>query len=69
MEILNNELIYLNLRNHTWIQGDLLNKIGYFAINIEDLNLSGLYICNDILIEIAVSCGRFIFIFFSFLLK
>ncbi|EGR27769.1 hypothetical protein IMG5_189420 [Ichthyophthirius multifiliis] len=58
MEILNSQLLYLNLQNHTWIQNDLLNKIGYFAINLEEINLSGTEITDDILYEIGVSCEK-----------
>lgn len=62
MEILSEELKYLNLQNHTWIKNDLVNKIGYFAINIEDLNLSGTPLINEVLYELAISCSKFEFI-------
>jgi F-box and leucine-rich repeat protein 2/20 len=46
----------LNLHNHTWISNDLINKIGYFAKNIEELVLSETDITDDVLKELSISC-------------
>ncbi len=37
----------------------MLNKIGYFATGIEEINLSGTDITDDILYELGVSCGKY----------
>lgn len=58
MGILNDELKYLNLQNHTWIKNELVNKIGYFAPNIEELNLSGTELLDEVLLELATSCEK-----------
>ncbi|KAL4449212.1 hypothetical protein ABPG74_015594 [Tetrahymena malaccensis] len=58
MEVLNSELKYLNLQNHTWIKNEFVNKIGYFAPNIEELNLSGTDLVDEVLYELAISCSK-----------
>ncbi|KAM3131451.1 hypothetical protein pb186bvf_016381 [Paramecium bursaria] len=55
-EILNPQLKFLNLHNHTWINMEQISKIGYFATNIEELILSNTDIDDDILVELAKSC-------------
>lgn len=61
IEILNSDLRYLNLHNHTWINKEQINKIGYFATNIEELVLSSTDIDDDILIELGRSCRKYPF--------
>ena len=56
LDIFSPELKGLNLHNHTWIKNDLINKIGYFAPNIEELNLSETEITDEVLKELAISC-------------
>ena len=70
MDILNASLKYLNLQNHIWINNQLICKIGYLAPNIEvdfffffnyeiflkELNLHGLEINDQILVELGKSC-------------
>lgn len=72
MDILNASLKYLNLQNHIWINNQLICKIGYLAPNIEvdfflclclyyklflkELNLHGLEIDDQILVELGKSC-------------
>ncbi len=58
MEIFSPQLKFLNLHNHTWIQNDLINKIGYFAPNIEEIILSETEITDDVLKELALSCEK-----------
>lgn len=59
MEILNQDLRYLNMHNHTWISKEQVNKIGYFAANIEELILSSTELDDDTLIELARSCKKY----------
>ena len=58
MDVFSPELKYINLHNHTWISNDLINKIGYFAKNIEELVLSETEITDDVLKELAISCEK-----------
>ena len=59
MTILNKNITYLNLHNHTWINNDLIIKIGYFAPNLVDLVLSQTEIDDDVLIELSRSCNKY----------
>ena len=58
MEILNPELRFLNMHNHTWISREQVNKIGYFAANIEELVLSSTELDDDTLVELGRSCKK-----------
>ena len=40
MEILGPKMTYLDLENNNWISNDLMNKLGYFAPNLAELNIS-----------------------------
>ncbi|CAK85793.1 unnamed protein product (macronuclear) [Paramecium tetraurelia] len=55
-EALNPKLKFLNLHNHTWLKMEQISKIGYFAINLEELVLSNTELEDDILMELAKSC-------------
>lgn len=59
IEILCPELLYLNMHNHTWINREQVNKIGYFAPNIEEIILSSTELDDDVLIELGKSCKRY----------
>ena len=50
MNILNANLKYLDLQFKTDISNDLINKIGYLAPNIKELNLTGVPITNKVLV-------------------
>lgn len=54
------KLEYLDLQNNSWISNNLVNKIGYFAPNIKELNLSSTGITDDVLIELSRSCEQLI---------
>lgn len=56
MTILNSKLEYLDLQYKTDISNDLINKIGYLAPNIKELNLTGVPITNKVLVELGKSC-------------
>ena len=56
MTILNANLKYLDLQFKTDISNDLINKIGYLAPNIKELNLTGVPITNKVLVELGKSC-------------
>ncbi|KRX05466.1 hypothetical protein PPERSA_04503 [Pseudocohnilembus persalinus] len=58
MEIMDDNLTYLNLHNHTWIPNELISKIGYFAKNIQEIDLSETDITDDVIKELALSCPR-----------
>ena len=49
-------LEYLDLQYKTDISNDLINKIGYLAPNIKELNLTAVPISNEVLIELGISC-------------
>jgi F-box/leucine-rich repeat protein 2/20 len=44
------------MHNHTWISKEQVNKIGYFAPNIEEIVLSSTEIDDDTLVELGRSC-------------
>lgn len=46
---------------HTWIGNELLNKLGYFAPNIEDLNLAGTSVSDDTLAELSITLNKLFF--------
>lgn len=48
----------MNLNNHTWIQNDQINKLGYFAVNIEEICLAGTEVTDDVINELAISCKK-----------
>lgn len=56
MTILNPKLEYLDLQYKTDISNDLINKIGYLAPNIKEINLTGVPITNKVLVELGKSC-------------
>ena len=43
-------LLHLDLQYKTDISNDLINKIGYLAPNIKELNLTAVPITNEVLI-------------------
>lgn len=56
MIILNAQLKYLDLQYKTNISNDLINKIGYLAPNIKELNLTAVPITNKVIVELGKSC-------------
>jgi len=54
--VLNSELRSLNLENLKWVKNEHMQKIGYLAINILDLNLSGTELNDSTLGELGRSC-------------
>ncbi len=54
--LLNMSLLRLNLLNHHWIPMNLISKIGFLAKNVQHLNLGGLAISDEILVELSISC-------------
>lgn len=58
MSILNPGLEYLDLQYKTDISDDLINKIGYLAPNIKELNLTAVPISNKVLVELGKSCKK-----------
>jgi hypothetical protein len=58
MILLNPKLEYLDLQYKTNISNDLINKIGYFAHNVKELNLTAVPITNKVLIELGKSCKK-----------
>ena len=44
------------MHNHTWLKMEQISKIGYFAVNLEELILSNTDLEDDILMELAKSC-------------
>lgn len=48
------------MSNNTWITNDQINKLGYFAISIEELNLSGTGVTDEVINELAISCKKLI---------
>jgi len=57
--VLNRDLRFLNLSYHSWIGNNFINKIGYFAANLEELALAGTLISDEVLIELARSCQQY----------
>jgi hypothetical protein len=51
-------LEYLDLQYKTDISNELINKIGYLAPNIKELNLASIPITNEVLIELGISCKK-----------
>ena len=49
-------LEYLDLQYKTDISNELINKIGYLAPNIQELNLTAVPITNEVIIELGISC-------------
>ena len=43
---------------HTWISNELLNKLGYFAPNIEEINLAGTKVSDDTLAELSITLDK-----------
>lgn len=58
MTILNPNLEFLDLQYKTDISNDLINKIGYLAPNIKELNLMAVPITNKVLVELGKSCKK-----------
>ena len=56
MEVMGPRLEYLDIQNNAGISNDLINKIGYFAPNVKELNLSSTKIEDDIVFELSKSC-------------
>ena len=52
------KLEYLDLQYKADISNDLINKIGYLAPNIKELNLASTNIDNNVLIELGKSCKK-----------
>jgi hypothetical protein len=52
------KLEYLDLQYKTDISNELINKIGYLAPNIKELNLTAVPITNEVLIELGISCKQ-----------
>lgn len=53
---MDSRLEHLDLQYKTDISNDLINKIGYLAPNIKELNLTAVPITNEVLIELGISC-------------
>lgn len=53
---MDSHLEHLDLQYKTDISNDLINKIGYLAPNIKELNLTAVPITNEVLIELGISC-------------
>ena len=51
-------LLYLDLQYKCDISNELINKIGYLAPNIIELNLTAVPITNEVLIELGISCKQ-----------
>lgn len=56
LEVMNPQLEYLDLQYKEDISNDLINKIGYLAPNLKELNLTAVPITNEVLIELGISC-------------
>lgn len=56
INILGDKLEYLDLQYKTEISNDLINKIGYLAPNIKELNLASTNIDSNVIIELGKSC-------------
>lgn len=57
---MDSRLEYLDLQYKTDISNDLINKIGYLAPNIKELNLTAVPITNEVIIELGISCKQLI---------
>lgn len=53
---MDSRLEHLDLQYKTDISNDLINKIGYLAPNIKEINLTAVPITNEVLIELGISC-------------
>lgn len=59
---MNEKLTDLDIQNHNWIPLNLISKIGFLAKNIVKLNLGGLSIIDEILVELSISCNYLSFL-------
>jgi hypothetical protein len=57
---MDSRLEYLDLQYKADISNDLINKIGYLAPNIKELNLTAVPITNEVIIELGISCKQLI---------
>lgn len=53
---MDSRLEYLDLQYKEDISNELINKIGYLAPNIKELNLTAVPITNEVIIELGISC-------------
>lgn len=67
--MLSDKLVELNIQDHSWIPLNLISKIGFLAKNIVKLNLGGLAITDDILVELSISCHYLSFLNISNCMK
>lgn len=57
---MDSRLEYLDLQYKEDISNDLINKIGYLAPNIKELNLTSVPITNEVIVELGISCKHLV---------